>query len=57
MGSAILGLAAVLGESPLKLAEGFWRYAPPIRPNPDHRAIYNRRYQLFKQLRAFYKEM
>ncbi|MBQ8151045.1 MAG: hypothetical protein IJ041_11075 [Clostridia bacterium] len=57
MGSAILGLSAVLGESPLKLAEGFWRYAEPVRPNPEHQAIYDRRYQLYKQLRAFYKEI
>ena len=57
MGSAILGLSAVLGESPLKLAEGFWRYAEPVRPNPEHQAIYHQRYQLYKQLRAFYKEI
>ena len=55
--SAILGLSAVLGESPLKLAEGFWRYAEPVRPNPEHQAVYDRRYQLYKQLRAFYKEI
>ena len=57
MGSAILGLAAVLGESPLKLAEAFWQYADPIRPNPEHMAVYTRRYELYKQLRAFYKEI
>ena len=57
MGSAILGLSAVLRESPLKLAEGFWRYAEPIRPNPEHMAVYTQRYELYKQLRAFYKEI
>ncbi|MBE5801614.1 MAG: hypothetical protein E7319_04930 [Clostridiales bacterium] len=57
MGSAILGLSAVLGESPLKLAQRFWQYAEPIQPNPAHQAIYDQRYQLYKQLRAFYKEM
>lgn len=57
MGSAILGLAAVLGESPLKLAEAFWQYADPIHPNPEHMAVYTRRYELYKQLRAFYKEI
>ena len=57
MGSAILGLAAVTGESPLKLAERFWQYAEPITPNPEHMAVYTRRYELYKQLRAFYKEI
>jgi len=47
----------VLGESPLKLAEAFWQYADPIRPNPEHMAVYTRRYELYKQLRAFYKEI
>jgi xylulokinase len=57
MGSAILGLAAVTGESPLKLAERFWQYDRPITPNPEHMAVYTRRYELYKQLRAFYKEI
>lgn len=57
MGSAILGLAAVTGESPLKLAERFWQYDRPITPNPEHMAVYARRYELYKQLRAFYKEI
>lgn len=57
MGSAILGLSAVLGENPIKLAQRFWQYAEPIQPNQAHQAIYDRRYQLYKQLRAFYKEI
>lgn len=57
MGSAILGLAAVTGASPLKIAESFWDYGDVIHPNAAHRAYYNQRYALYKTLRAFYKEM
>lgn len=57
MGSAILGLAAVLGVSPLEIAPRFWKYGETIRPNNAHMEIYNRRYALYKQLRAFYKEI
>ena len=57
MGSAILGFAAVTGESPFVIAQRFWRYAECVRPDPAHAKIYNRRYELYKQLRAFYKEI
>ena len=57
MGSAILGFAAVLGVSPLEIAPRFWKYGETIRPNNAHMEIYNRRYALYKQLRAFYKEI
>lgn len=57
MGSAILGLAAVTGASPLKIAESFWNYGDVIHPNDAHRAYYNQRYALYKTLRAFYKEI
>ena len=57
MGSAILGFAAVLGVSPLEIAPRFWKYGETIRPNNAHMGIYNRRYALYKQLRAFYKEI
>ena len=57
MGSAILGLAALLGTSPLEIAPRFWKYGKPIRPNDVNREIYSRRYALYKQLRAFYKEI
>ncbi len=57
MGSAILGFAAVTGESPLRLAEAFWQYADPVRPDPENAAFYTRRYECYKQLRAFYKEI
>lgn len=57
MGSAILGSAAVTGEKPTEIAARFLRYAKRVYPNPTHAEIYNRRYELYKQLRAFYKEI
>ena len=57
MGSAILGFAAVLGVSPLRIAPRFRRYAPPIHPNTAHAKIYEQRYALYKTLRTFYKEI
>jgi len=57
MGSAILGFAAVTGEKPTEIASRFLRYAESVYPNPAHAEIYNRRYELYKQLRAFYKEI
>jgi xylulokinase len=57
MGSAILGFAAVTGEKPLKIAARFLRYAETVHPNPAHAEVYNRRYGLYKQLRAFCKEI
>lgn len=57
MGSAILGFAAVTGEKPMEIAARFLRYAESVHPNPAHAEIYNRRYELYKQLRAFYKEI
>ena len=57
MGSAILGFAAVTGESPFEIARSFWRYAEPVEPNPVYVERYNQRYQLYKTLRTFYKEI
>ena len=57
MGSAILGFAAVTGKRPLEIAPSFWRYGPPVSPNPDRAQIYTRRYELYKTLRAFNKEI
>ena len=54
MGSAILGLAAVTGETPFAIAKRFWNYGEPIYPNPEHQAIYNRKYQMYKTLRTIY---
>lgn len=57
MGSAILGFSAVTVETPTEIAARFLRYAESVHPNPAHAEVYNRRYALYKQLRAFYKEI
>lgn len=57
MGSAILGIAAVTGEKPFDIARRFWNYAETVRPIPEHQTIYHQRYQLYKTLRALYKEI
>ena len=56
MGSAILGLAAVSGESPFTVAQRFWKYGEPILPNPEHQEIYHNKYQMYKTLRGLYME-
>lgn len=55
MGSAILGIASVTGEPPFSIARRFWAYGDPIKPNQTHRAIYERRYEFYKTLRAAYR--
>ena len=57
MGSAILGFAAVTGGNPMAIGESFLNYGEPIHPNAAHRKIYDRRYEIYKNLRAFYKEI
>ena len=57
MGSAILGIAAVTGESPFEIARRFWSYAEKVEPIEEHVQIYNKRYELYKTLRTFYKEI
>jgi len=57
MGSAILGFAAVMGKKPLEIAPKFWKFGKKVFPDPKHQTIYNRRYELYKTLRAFYKEI
>lgn len=57
MGSAILGFAAVHEISPLDIAPRFWKYDEPIHPNKAHRDVYAHRYELYKKLRSFYKEI
>lgn len=54
LGSAILGFAAVTGESPFEIAARFLRYGEPVRPNPEHQRVYEQRYQAFKVLRGLY---
>ncbi len=56
MGSAILGIAAVTGEDPFKLAERFWQYGQAITPIAANQAIYEQRYQAYKTLRGLYLE-
>ncbi len=56
MGSAILGLAAVTGEKPFEIAKRFWNYGEPIRPNPEHQTIYDKKYKMYKTLRSLYME-
>lgn len=56
MGSAILGIAAVTGESPFTIANRFRQYREAIRPNPEHQAIYNQKYRTYKALRELYRE-
>jgi len=54
MGSAILGLAAVTGETDrLALAGRFVRHGEPVKPNAEFAAYYRGQYALYKQLRAF----
>lgn len=54
MGSAILGIAAVTGESVFDVAKRFWQYGEAIEPNCAHRAFYEERYTLYKALRQYY---
>lgn len=56
MGSAILGLAAVTGETPFEIAARFRRFGACVRPKPENRAIYNARYEVYKALRGLYVE-
>ena len=56
MGSAILGLSAITGESPFDIAERFRNYGAPIRPNPAHQTVYNEKYKTYKALRSLYME-
>ncbi len=54
MGSAILGIAAVTGESPFAIAKRFWQYGKPIVPMEEKQKIYDRKYQMYKAFRRLY---
>lgn len=54
MGSAILGIAAITGESPFEIAKRFWQYGEAVVPNPEHQSVYNRKYSQYKALRELY---
>lgn len=56
MGSAILGIAAVTGESPFAVANRFWKYGESIQPNKQMQQIYQKRYQRYTALRAIYMD-
>lgn len=55
MGSAILGISAVTGRSPFDVAKAFLQYGEPVHPNPEHQAIYDRRYEIYRTFRNYYK--
>lgn len=56
MGSAILGIAAVTGESPFAVAKRFWKYGETIHPIPEHKRIYDDKYVQYRALRQIYKD-
>ena len=53
-GSAILGIAAVTGESPFAVAKKFWQYGKPIVPMAEKQKIYDRKYRMYKAFRQLY---
>lgn len=57
MGSAILGFAAVTGQSPFEIAQQFRDHAAPVAPVSENQSVYDRRYQVYKQMRTMYKEI
>lgn len=56
MGSAILGLSAVTGQSVFSIADRFCRYGQTIYPNADNAEIYDKKYNMYKTLRGLYME-
>lgn len=57
LGSSILGFAAVTGEHDrLELAKRFLRHAQAVTPNAENHAYYQKQYEKYKKLRAFYLE-
>ncbi len=56
MGSAILGIAAVTGESPFAIGERFWQYDAPIVPITENQKVYDRKYEMYKAFRSLYIE-
>jgi xylulokinase len=54
MGSAILGISAVTGESPFAVAKKFWQYGKPIVPMAEKQKIYDRKYRMYKAFRQLY---
>lgn len=56
MGSAILGLAAVTGRDKFEMAKAFAGYRETVHPIPEHKAIYDKKYEQYKRLRKIYLE-
>lgn len=56
MGSAILGLAAVTGRDKFEMAKAFAGYRETVHPVPEHQAIYDKKYEMYKKLRKIYLE-
>lgn len=54
MGSAILGFAAVTGKDKFEMAKKFAKYKDTIHPNPEMKAIYDKKYETYKKLRNIY---
>lgn len=54
MGSAILGFAALTGESPFAVAGRFIQYGESIFPNKENQEIYHKRFEVYKALRGLY---
>ena len=54
MGSAILGFAASEKASVFDVAKAFFQYGKSYLPNPEIKAIYDKKYELYRTLRNLY---
>ena len=54
MGSAILGFAATQKKPVSQVAESFLHYGESYLPNPENKAIYDKKYALYSSLRECY---
>ncbi len=54
MGSAILGFAATQKKPVFQVAESFLHYGESYLPNPENKAIYDKKYALYSCLRECY---
>ena len=52
----ILLLALCLLSAPFAVAERFWKYRRPVKPDPVHRAIYDQKYRHYCLLRQLYRD-
>ena len=56
MGSAILGFAAVTGKDKFEMAKKFAGYRDTVHPIEENKAVYDKKYELYKKLRKIYVE-